>query len=32
MRLDKNYAQERKSNAGWRRAYPLIHFEMLVLQ
>ena len=30
--LDKDYSQERKSNAGRKRIDPLILFKMLVLQ
>jgi hypothetical protein len=32
MRLDKDYAQKRKSNTRWWRVYPMIFFELLVMQ
>lgn len=30
--LDRGYTQDRKSNAGCKRIYPLILLKMLVLQ
>ena len=32
MRLGKDYGQERKCKTGWWRVYPMIFFELLVMQ